>query len=111
MSSSAYFLCSNKRTLDGLINTRGLGKFAPVLIGFLSGLAEVERSLTRERTLVSIQHRKETGGNLGGRPKTSQARADLVLSLRSSGDSYRAIREKTGIGLATIRRIILDSPD
>ena len=46
------------RTLDGLINTRGLGKFAPVLIGLLSGLAEVERSLTRKRTLESIQHRK-----------------------------------------------------
>ena len=31
------------RTLDGLVNTRGMGKFAPVLIGLLSGLAEVER--------------------------------------------------------------------
>ena len=46
------------RTLDGLINTKGLGKFAPVLLGLLSGLAEVERSLTRKRTLESIQHRK-----------------------------------------------------
>ena len=46
------------RTLDGLINTRALGKFAPVLLGLLSGLAKVERSLTRKRTLESIQHRK-----------------------------------------------------
>lgn len=43
------------RTLDGLVNTRGLGKFAPILIGLLSGLAEVERSLIQERTLESIQ--------------------------------------------------------
>ena len=50
------------RTLDGLINTRGLGKFAPVLLGLLSGLAKVERSLTRKRTLESIQQRKETDG-------------------------------------------------
>ena len=33
------------RTLDGLINTRGLGSFAPVLIGLLTGLSEVERTL------------------------------------------------------------------
>jgi uncharacterized protein YerC len=32
-----------------------------------------------------------------------------VLSLRASGDSYRVIREKTGIGLATIRRILVES--
>ncbi len=45
------------------MNTRALGKFAPVLHGLLSGLAKVERSLTRKRTLESIQHRKETDGN------------------------------------------------
>ena len=33
------------RTLDGLINTRGLGRLAPLVIGLLTGLAEVERSL------------------------------------------------------------------
>ena len=58
------------RTLDGLINTRELGNFANVLIGFLLGLSELERSLIQERTLESVQHRIETGGNLGGRPKT-----------------------------------------
>ena len=30
------------RTLDGLVNTKGLGKFAPVLIGLLAGWAGVE---------------------------------------------------------------------
>ena len=78
-------------------------------MGLLTGLAEVERELIKERTVESIAHRKRTGGSLGGRPKTSQTRADLVLSLRASGDSYRVIREKTGIGLATIRRILVES--
>lgn len=97
------------RTLDGLVNTKGLGKFAPILIGLLSGLAEVERSLIQERTLESIQHRRETGGNLGGRPKTNQAKEKLVLRLREEGCSYRSIREQTGLGLSTIRRILLDA--
>ena len=96
------------RTLDGLINTRALGKFVPVLLGLLSGLAKVERSLTRKRTLESIQHRKETGGNLGGRPKTSRVKEGLVLRLRKEGCSYRSIREQTGLALSTIRRIIVE---
>lgn len=99
------------RTLDGLVNTKGLGKFAPVLIGLLSGLAEVERSLIQERTLESIQHRRETGGNLGGRPKTNQAKERLVLRLREERCSYRSIREQTGLALSTIRRIIAHNED
>ena len=94
------------RTLDGLVSTKGLGKFAPVLIGLLSGINQVERELIRERTLESIQHRRATGGDLGGRPKTSEAKAGLVLRLREDGYSYRSIREQTGIALQTIRRII-----
>ena len=94
------------RTLDGLVNTKGLGKFAPVLIGLLSGINQVERELIRERTLESIQFRREHNGDLGGRPKTSEAKAGLVLRLRKDGYSYRSIREQTGIALQTIRRII-----
>ena len=96
------------RTLDGLINTKGLGKFAPVLIGLLTGLAEVERELIRERTLESVAHRKATGGNIGGRPKTNQAKEGLVLRLREEGCSYWSIREQTGLALATIRRIVAE---
>jgi|TARA_B100001173_G_scaffold226021_1_gene196051 DNA invertase Pin-like site-specific DNA recombinase len=96
------------RTLDGLVNTKGLGKFAPVLIGLLSGLAEVERSLIQERTMESIQYRRATGGNLGGRPKTNTEKERLVIRLRKEGCSYRSIRNQTGLGQATIRRIIVD---
>ena len=96
------------RTLDGLVNTKAMGKFAPVLIGLLTGLAEVERELIRERTLESVAHRKATGGNIGGRPKTNQAKERLVLRLREEGCSYRSIREQTGLALATIRRIIAE---
>ena len=97
------------RTLDGLINTRGLGSFAPVLIGLLTGLSEVERTLIQERTKESIAFRRETDGNLGGRPKTNEAKEGLVTRLRNEGCSYRSIRSQTGLALSTIRRIILDS--
>ena len=91
-----------------MINTRALGKLAPILIGLLSGLGEIERQMLIERTQESINHRKEQGGNLGGRPKTNNEKASLVLRLRNEGYSYRSIRKQTGLALSTIRRIIVD---
>ena len=96
----------NVRTLDGLVNTSALGKFAPILIGLLSGLAEVERSLIQERTRESVEYRRQTGGNLGGRPKTAPKKEKLVLRLREEGESLRGIREQTGLAVATIRKIL-----
>ena len=75
----------------------------------LTGLSEVERTLIQERTKESIAFRRETGGNLGGRPKTNEAKEGLVTRLRNEGCSYRSIRSQTGLALSTIRRIILDS--
>jgi len=54
------------RTFDGLINAHALGEMAPLIVGLLMGLAEVERELIKERTVESIAHRKRTGGYLGG---------------------------------------------
>jgi DNA invertase Pin-like site-specific DNA recombinase len=97
------------RTLDGLVSTKGLGKFAPVIIGLITGIAECERSMCKERTLESIQYRRETGGKLGGRPKTNAPKEKLVLRLREEGCSYRSIRMQTGLGLSTIRRIFVEA--
>ena len=96
----------NVKTLDGLIDTEALGKMAPLVVGLLTGLSEVERSLIQERTRESVEHRRKTGGNLGGRPKTNAKKESLVLRLRKEGESYRSIKEQTGLALATITRIV-----
>ena len=96
------------RTLDSLIDTRGLGKFAPILLGLLSGLNQVERSMIAERKQESLDYRRSIGASLGGRPKTNKAKEGLVMRLRDEGCSYRNIRDQTGLALATIRRIILE---
>ena len=96
----------NVITLDGLINTEALGKFAPVMIGLLTGLNEVERELTRERTQESVEFRRRTNGNLGGRPKTSPKKEKLVVRLREEGESLRGIKDQTGLAVATIRGIL-----
>ena len=97
------------RTLDGLIDTKALGKMGPLVVGLLTGLSEVERSLIQERSRESVEHRRRTGGNLGGRPKTSGKEESLVLRLRQEGESYRSIREQTGLALATISRIVKEA--
>ena len=94
------------KTLDGLIDTQALGKMAPLVVGLLTGLSEVERSLIQERTRESVEHRRKTGGDLGGRPKTSAKKESVVLRLRKEGESYRSIKEQTGLALATITRIV-----
>lgn len=96
----------NVRSLDGLVNTSALGQFAPILIGLLSGLAEVEKSLIQERIRESVEYRRQTGGNLGGRPKTAPKKEKLVLRLREEGESLRGIRAQTGLAVATIRKIL-----
>lgn len=92
------------RTLDGLLNTASLGKMAPLVVGLLTGLAEVERELTRERTRESVEHRRRTGGKLGGRPPLAEGRKELVRRLRDEGKSYRDVAEACGISLATAHR-------
>ena len=69
----------------------------------------VERELKRERTLESVQHRRETGGSVDERPETNKVKKGLVLCLRKEGCSYRSIREQSGLALSTIRRIICDA--
>lgn len=95
------------QTLDGLINTEGLGKFAPVVIGMLTGLAEVERELIQERTLESIAHRRATGGDLGGRRISwNQDQRMLGQSLKSEGKSIREIARMIGLSKSATARML-----
>ena len=97
----------NVRTLDGLLNTEALGKMAPLVVGLLTGLAEVERNLIQERTKESVEHRRATGGDLGGRRKSyTPQQAELVHQLRESGDSLRTITKKVNLSLGAVQRIL-----
>jgi DNA invertase Pin-like site-specific DNA recombinase len=94
------------RTLDGLVNTMGLGKMAPLVIGLLTGLAEVERTLIHERTMASVEHRRATGGDLGGRPRSyTPEQAEQVRKLHLDGMSLAAIARATGLSESTCRRL------
>ena len=93
------------RTLDGLLNTKALGKMSSLVVGLLTGLAEVERELIRERTQESVEHRRRTGGNLGGRPGLSEVKKDNIVRLRDEGHSLRKIVILTGVSLAAVQKV------
>lgn len=92
------------KTLDGLLDTASLGKLAPLVVGLLTGLAEVERNLVQERTRESVEHRRRSGGKLGGRPQLTEGRQELVRRLRNEGRSFREVAETCGVSLATAHR-------
>jgi len=92
-------------TLDNLINTKALGKMAPLVVGLLTGLNAVERELIRERSLESIDYRRRTGGNLGGRPKLEKMKKDNIRKLRDEGHSLRKIVTLTGVSLSAVQRV------
>ena len=82
---------------------------APLVIGLLTGLAEVERSMIVERTQESVEHRRKTGGNLGGRPGLEQVKKEHILKLREEGHSLRKIKTLTGVSLSAIQRTCAES--
>ena len=92
------------RTLDGLLNTAGLGKLAPLVFGLLTGRAEVERNLVQERTRESVEQRRRTGGKLGGRPPLTVERQQLVRRLRAEGKSFPAVAQALGVSVSTAHR-------
>ena len=92
------------KTLDGLLDTASLGKLAPLVVGLLTGLAEVERNLIQERTRESVEYRRRTGGKLGGRAPLAEGRQELVRRLRSEGQSFREVARTCGVSLATAHR-------
>lgn len=92
------------RTLDGLLNTAALGKLGPLVVGLLTGLAEVERNLVQERTRESVEHRRRTGGKLGGRPPLANEKVLLARRLREEGSSCGQVAKSLGLSKSTVHK-------
>ena len=92
------------KTLDGLIDTEKMQMMAPLVVGLLAGLANVERNLIIERQKESVEYRRRTGGNLGGRPTLEKAKINNIIKLRREGNSLRKIVKLTGVSLSAVQR-------
>jgi len=74
-----------------------------LMFQIIGAMAEFERSLIQERVKAGLRNAKAKGKRLG-RPRVVVDQVE-VLELRKSGESWRAIAEKLGVGVGTAHRI------
>ena len=94
------------KTLDGRVDTQGLGKMAKLVVGILAAAAELERDLIMERTKEGINRARTNGVPFGPKRKYTDAQAEHVRELRGEGKSYGSISKATGLTVSTVRRIL-----
>lgn len=72
----------------------------------IAAMAELERSVIRERVVAGLRYARERGTRSGkpiGRPRAVFSR-DEVLQLRAQGLSWREIARIAGVSIASVRR-------
>jgi len=74
-----------------------------LMFQIIGAMAEFERSLIQERVKAGLRNAKAKGKRLG-RPPVVVDQVE-VLELRNSGESWRAIAKKLGVGVGTVHRI------
>jgi DNA invertase Pin-like site-specific DNA recombinase len=106
------------RTVDQLVErgvvvrVLGLGDFdnrsptSRLLWSILGAVAELERSLIRERTLSGLEQAKRSGVQLGRRPSLNAVGVRTARLMRSSGASVVEVGRALGVSERTIRRVL-----
>lgn len=91
-------------TKDNIDYTTPAGRLLAQILG---SLAEFEKSLLVERTMLGLEHARRSGKKLG-RPKT---RDDVkIQALRNQGLSYTAIQKQLGVSRGAISRAMQGVP-
>jgi DNA invertase Pin-like site-specific DNA recombinase len=76
-----------------------------LMLSLMGAIGEFERALMLERQLDGIAAAKEAGKYKGRQP-TAKRKADKVLELAAQKLTRREIAEKTGMGIASVYRIL-----
>lgn len=80
-----------------------------LLLTVLSGIAEMEREIKAERIRDSVAKRRETGGDLGGRPRVATAsKARTAQLMIAQGTPAAQVARELGIGRTTLYRMLKD---
>lgn len=90
--------------------TEGVDTLTPagkMIFTVLGAVAELERSLIRERVKAGLRNARAKGKHVG-RPRAILD-ASKIARLRAEGLSWLAIAERLGVGEGTVRRVALAS--
>lgn len=86
------------------LDTSGDG--GPGLLSVISAFTELDRCLTRQRTLAGV-YAARARGRVGGRPRAlSNTNVDRVLMLKEQGCTVREIAQDLGVSRATVYRVL-----
>jgi DNA invertase Pin-like site-specific DNA recombinase len=91
-----------KSYTEEYLNTMGV--FGDVIISLLATLAKQEAIRVSERTMAGLE-RARSQGRIGGRPRASVAR-EQVVRLHQAGMSLNAIGKELGVGKSTVHRLL-----
>ena len=75
----------------------------------IAAVAELERSLIRERVIMGLQRAKAQGKHLG-RPPGSKANVRKIQNLKSQGLSVRQIASEMKVSKSTVSRLLNSVP-
>ena len=96
-------------TLDGRVDTLGLGKMAKLVVGILAAAAEIERDLILERTEEGRQRALAAGVKFGRKRTYRPEQAAHVRELVAEGIPHRKVATMTGLSATTVRRIMAEA--
>jgi len=76
-----------------------------LIFTIFAGLCQFERDLIAERTKSGLKA-AAARGRVGGRPATSKKKVAKIEEMRKAGAKIKDIVAKTGVGRATVNRIL-----
>lgn len=98
-----------KSIKDTWLDTSGENPYNDFLLTVMSGLSQLERDLTSQRTKEGLAAAKARGRN-GGRPSKQNEKGDMVRALADSGMKIAEIVKQTGLSRSTVNRILRNTP-
>lgn len=90
--------------MDSIDYSTPSGRFFTQVLG---SLAELERSILRERTMMGLDYARASGKRLG-RPRSHDP--EEIRRLRALGLTYAAIQERLGLSKGTVCRALAGTP-
>jgi len=88
---------------DGVDTGTSTGR---MVAGILMSIAEYERELIRERTVLKLDHARKSGVKFGRPAKLSSEQAALARRMKESGETAATICKTLSIGRTTLYRYL-----
>ena len=98
-----------KSIKDTWLDTSSENPYNDFLLTVMSGLSQLERDLTSQRTKEGLASAKARGRN-GGRPSKQNEKGEMVRTLANGGMKIAEIVRQTGLSRSTVNRILRDTP-